>query len=122
VVSHKKRKKEASRAGLTEPELQMLELLEEIIDKFRWLKVLAHTQSYIIREKLKLDDKELDHVLRAATRTLDEDSTLRRWEDGLARLKGELVEGRRGIRRERKRLRREDRDARKGERRAEGEA
>ena len=109
MVSHRKRKKEASQGGLTEPELEMLQMLEEILERFRWLQVLAHTQSFLLREKLKLDDAELDKVLKAATRAVDQDATWHRWQEGLARLKGDILEGRRAIRRERKRMGREKR-------------
>ena len=107
MVSHRKRKKEAARKGLNEPELDMLELFEEILERFRWLQILAHSQSFLLREKLKISDAELDRVLEAATRTVDQDASFERYQDGLARLKAQIVEGRRGIRRERKLMKRE---------------
>ena len=107
MVSHRKRKKEAARKGLNEPELEMLELFEEVLERFRWLQILAHSQSFLLREKLKVSDAELDRVLEAATRTVDQDASFERYQDGLARLKAQIVEGRRGIRRERKLMKRE---------------
>ena len=107
MVSHRKRKKEAARKGLNEPELEMLELFEEILTRFRWLQILAHSQSFLLREKLKISDDELDRVLEAATRTVDQDASFERYRDGLARLKAQVIEGRRGIRRERKLMKRE---------------
>lgn len=107
MVSQRKRKKEAERQGLNRPELEMLEMLEEILERFRWLQVLAHTQSYLLREKLKISEEELDRVLEAASRAVDKDACWQGWQEGLGRLKGSMLEARRGIRRERKLLRRE---------------
>jgi hypothetical protein len=104
MVSIRKRKKEAAKAGLTEPELAMLEICDQMLERFRWLQVLVHAQSFLLRERLKIPDGELDGVLRAASQAVEKDATLRRWEEGLARLKGDIVEGRRAIRRERKKL------------------
>lgn len=107
MVSQRKRKKEAERQGLNCSELQMLEMLEEILERFRWLQVLAHTQSFLLREKLKISEEELDRVLEAATRTVDKDAAWQGWQKGLGKLKGSILEARRGIRRERKHMRRE---------------
>ncbi len=109
MSSHRKRKKAAVMAGLTAPELEMLEMLEEILERFRWLQVLAHTQSFLLREKLKISEEELDQVLEAATRSVDKDAAWVRWREGLGRLKGQILEARRGIRREKKRMARESR-------------
>lgn len=96
--------------GLSEPELAMLELLESVLERFRWLQVLAHTQSYLLREKLRIPQEELDRVLEAASRTVDRDAQQRAWNEEFARIKSGLLEGRRGIQRERKQMRREERD------------
>ena len=111
MVSHRKRKKEAKQQGLNVPELEMLELLEDVLDKFRWLQVLVHAQSFLLRERVKVSDEELDKVLAAATQTVEQDGRCQRWADGLARLKGELVESRRSMRREKKL---QSREARRG--------
>ena len=116
MVSHRKRKKEAKQQGLNVPELEMLELLEEVLDKFRWLQVLVHAQSFLLRDRVKISDEELDKVLAAATQTVEKDARWQRWTEGLARLKGELVESRRAIRREKKIM---GREARRGTQSAE---
>ncbi|MFQ5504822.1 MAG: hypothetical protein ACE5F1_08510 [Planctomycetota bacterium] len=106
MVSQRRRKKVAARAGMTEPELGMLEILEEVLERFRWLQVLAHTQSFLLREKLKISDEELDRVLEAASRSIEKDGTWKRWQEGLGKLRGEILKGRRDIRRERKLMKR----------------
>jgi hypothetical protein len=104
MVSHRQRKKEAARAGLTEPELRLLELVDEILERLRWQSVLLHAQSFLLRERLQVADQELDRVLRAASQAVDKDATWRRWQEGVARLKGEILEQRRAIRREHEHL------------------
>lgn len=111
MASHKKRKKAAAKAGLTEPEMRMLELLEEMLERFRWTQVLVHAQSFLIRDRIKISDAEMDRVLEAASRAIEKDASWLRWEDGLARLRGELIDARRGIRRERKHMARERKGA-----------
>ncbi|MEZ5989795.1 MAG: hypothetical protein R3F30_11860, partial [Planctomycetota bacterium] len=64
-------------------------------------------------------DEELDKVLEAASRSVDKDATWLRWQEGLGRLKGQILEGRRGIRRERRQM---GREARRGSGPAAGEA
>ncbi len=107
MASSRKHKKEAKKLGLNEPELRMAQLLEEVLERFRWLQVLTHTQSFLLREKLKISEAEMDRVLEAASRTVDKDGQLRGWHEELGRLKGQIKEGRRGIRRERKLMSRE---------------
>ena len=100
MVSHRQRKKHAARMGLNEPELDMLEIMEEVLERFRWLQILSHAQSFLLREKLGISDEELDRVLEAATRAVDQDASFERHLDGIARLKAQVVEGRRGVERE----------------------
>jgi hypothetical protein len=59
MASDRKRKKQARMQGLSEPEMAMFELLEDVLERFRWLQVLNHTQSYLLREKLKISQDEL---------------------------------------------------------------
>ncbi len=107
VVSNRRRKKEAKKQGLTEPELRLVELVEEILDKFRWQQVLVHAQSFLLRDKLKISDAELNKLLEAASRAVDKDAAWTGWQERLGRLKGEVLEARRSIRRERKQILRE---------------
>jgi hypothetical protein len=110
MASDRKRKKQARMQGLSEPEMAMFELLEDVLERFRWLQVLNHTQSYLLREKLKISQDELDRVLEAATRTIDRDSQLLSWNEEMGRIKSMFLESRRGIKRERKLMKREERD------------
>ncbi len=98
--------------GLSPEEHRLIALLEEVLERFRWLQVLAHTQSFLLREKLKIPEHELESVLEAASRTVDKDAQLRSWQEELGRLKGGVKEARRSIRRERKQLKREAKSAR----------
>ncbi len=103
MTSHRKRKKEAARAGVEPAELELLELMSEMLERFRWLQILAHAQSYLLRQKLEVSDEELDKVLKASARSFDKDAGFQRWEQRFAAVKAQLLEGRRGIRRENKR-------------------
>lgn len=90
MAARRQRKKQASRRGLSVPELEMLEMLEEMLERFRWMQSLVHAQSYILREQLQLSDEELDGVLAGATRAIEKDASWQRWEAGLRRLRHEL--------------------------------
>lgn len=97
MAAKRQRKKQASRRGLSLPELEMLEMLEEMLERFRWTQALVHAQSYLLREKLGVDDPEIDVVLEGATRAIEKDATWQRWEHGLARLRRELTQSERAI-------------------------
>jgi hypothetical protein len=103
MTSHRKRKKEAAKAGLAPAELELLDLMSEMLERFRWLQILSHAQSYLLRQKLEVSDEELDKVLKASARSFDRDAGFQRWEQRFAAVKAQLLEGRRGIRRENKR-------------------
>ena len=94
LVSNRKRKKQAQGQGLTEPELRMVELLEELVDGVRWLQVLGWSNQFTLQQKLKLSDAERDHILEAAARAVDADGRARRWQQDVSRLKGEISAGR----------------------------
>lgn len=72
------------------PELELLEMVEEMLSRFRWMQSLVHAQSYLLREHLDLDDAELDIALEGATRAIEKDASWQRWEHGLARIRREL--------------------------------
>ena len=90
MAAKRQRKKQATRRGLSVPELEMLEMLEEMLERFRWMQALVHAQSYLLRERLDVDDDELDVVLEGATRAIEKDASWQRWQHGLARLRREL--------------------------------
>ena len=68
MTSQRKRKKQARARDLTERELELAELVEEMLDTFRWLQILAYSNQYMINRKLKVEDSERDNILEAATR------------------------------------------------------
>lgn len=90
MAARRQRKKQASRRGLSVPELEMLEMLEEMLERFRWMQSLVHAQSYLLRENLNVTDEELDLVLEGATRAIEKDASWQRWERGLKKIRHEL--------------------------------
>lgn len=68
----------------------MLEMLEEMLERFRWMQSLVHAQSYLLRERLEIEDEELDVVLEGATRAIEKDASWQRWERGLAKIRRDL--------------------------------
>jgi hypothetical protein len=99
VTSHRDRKRQLERQGLSDPELQMLELLQEVLERFRWSQVLGYAASFLLREKLKITDEERDRVLKSAAAAVEQDGTLKQWQDRVAAIKAGLVQSRRDIKR-----------------------
>jgi hypothetical protein len=106
VTSQRKRKKQAAARDLTERELELAELMEEMLDTFRWLQILAYSNQYMINRKLKVDAAERDNVLEAATRAVEGDKKLHEWRRRLAGLKRETVQIKRVVNRARKDIKR----------------
>ena len=104
VTSMRKRKKQADALGLSERELQMAELLEEVLDHMRWMQILGYTNQYILERKLKVDRDERDKILEAATRAVERDGKLSEWQERLARIKGEAVHIKREINRSKRQM------------------
>ncbi len=102
MTSQRKRKKQASARGLTEPELELIELMEEMLDTFRWLQILGYSNQYLVNRKLKVERAERDSILEAATRAVEGDKKLHEWTARLARLKNEVVQIKRRVNRGRK--------------------
>jgi len=99
VTSNRDRKRQLEQQRLNEPELRMLELLEEVLERFRWSQVLGYASSFLLREKLKISDEERDRVLKAAAAAVEKDGTLKDWQDRVAALKADLVQSRRDMKR-----------------------
>ncbi len=106
MTSQRKRKKQARARDLTERELELAEIVEEMLDTFRWLQILAYSNQYMINRKLKVDDSERDNILEAATRAVEGDKKLHDWRRRLARLKAETVQIKRVVNRARKDIKR----------------
>ena len=104
VTSQRKRKKQATARGLTERELELVELMEEMLDTFRWLQILGYSNQYLVNRKLKIDPDERNSILEAATRAVEGDKKLHDWRQRLARLKGEVTQIKRDVNRARKNI------------------
>lgn len=102
VTSQRKRKKQAKARDLTERELELVELVEELLDTFRWLQILAYSNQYMVNRKLDVSPAERDKILEAATRAVEGDKKLHQWRRRLARLKEETVQIKRTVNRARK--------------------
>lgn len=108
MTSRRKHKKVAASLGLSERELLLTELLEEVLDEVRWLQILGYSNQFLMNRHLEVDPAERDRILEAATRTVDKGRKLHEWHDRLARIKSNVLDIRRGIRRERKDMERRD--------------
>jgi hypothetical protein len=91
VTSQRKRKKVAASLGLSERELLLAELLDEILEHVRWLSILGYGNQYLLRERLEIGEDERRRVLEAATRAVDRDARMHEWRERLARIKGEAA-------------------------------
>lgn len=102
MTSLRKRKKVAEARGLNVPELELLDLVEELLEAHRWLQVLGYANQFVLAQKVKMTDAERDSILEAATRAVDKDARIERWRERLGRLKGEVLAIKREVRRERR--------------------
>lgn len=95
MTSNRKRKKTAQALGLSDGELILAELLEEVLDELRWTRILAYGNQYLVNRFLKTDVAERDRVLEAATRAVEKDARLHEWRERLAQVKSRALEARR---------------------------
>ncbi|MCA8941383.1 MAG: hypothetical protein KDB80_02380 [Planctomycetes bacterium] len=102
MTSHRKRKREAKHRGMSVPELELCELLEEVLDRVRWLQILGYSNQFLLDRYVKVPDAERDKVLEAAVRAVDKDTDLEDWHERLARVKRDVARVRPAIRRARK--------------------
>ncbi|MCC6670750.1 MAG: hypothetical protein IT458_06805 [Planctomycetes bacterium] len=98
MVSHRKRKKEAERLGVTATELDLVALLEEVLDQVRWLKVLGYANQHLLGEHLKIPAAERDRILAAAARAVEDDRQEHAWRARIAALKEAFLRQRRELR------------------------
>ncbi len=101
-MKRRARKKMAQKAGLSLEEAELVELLEEVIERFRMLEVLAFANNYLISQRTSIPGEEREKIFRAALRAVEPESPVEVWKERLGRLKGEILEKKRAIRRERK--------------------
>jgi hypothetical protein len=98
VTSHRKRKRAARTAGLTDAELQLTRLLGEVLDLLRWNQVLGFGNQYLLHEKLRVTPAERERVMHAAAAAVEQDGRLQDWrrrlqevEVALQRVHGQLA-------------------------------
>jgi hypothetical protein len=90
LTSKRKRKKAAVSLGLTERELALVEILEEVLEALRWSQILGYSNQFLINHQLDVSKPDRDHILAAATRTVDRDRKLHEWRARLAGLKDKI--------------------------------
>lgn len=90
MTSRKKRKRSAQARGLTESELQLCELLEEVLAALRWTQVLGWGNQYLLNQRLEVTPEERDRVMRAAAAAVEGDARLADWGQRLAEIKQKL--------------------------------
>jgi hypothetical protein len=100
----RRQKKTAAKQGLSLPELQMVELLEEMLETLRWQQILNYANQFLVQQKLKVEPAERDRILEAATRAVDRDGKLHEWQERIAKLKGEVVQIKRDVSRARRQI------------------
>lgn len=91
MTSTRKRKKQASQQGLSVPQLDLVDLVQELVEAHRWLQILGFANQFALTEKLGLSPPERDRILEAATRAVDKDARLQNWQQRLARVRAELT-------------------------------
>jgi hypothetical protein len=79
MTSRRKRKRQAQARGLTEAELRLLELLEEILEAMRWAQVLGYANQFLVRENLQVSAADRDRVLAAAAAAVERDGRIQDW-------------------------------------------
>jgi len=90
MTSLRKRKRLAQKQGLTVPQLELVELVEELLEAHRWLQVLGYASQFALTRKLGLSAAERDEIIAAATRAVEKDAQRARWRERLARVRAEL--------------------------------
>ena len=90
MTSKRKQRKKAARRGLSDRELELSEIMEEMLERLRWQEILSYANQFLMTEKLQLSRQERDRVLEAATRAVDKDAKLHLWRQRLSRIKGEI--------------------------------
>ena len=91
MTSQRKLKKRAGALGMTGPELQLVELLDEVLKDLRWMQILAYTNQYLLNHHLEVAPEERNQILEAATRAIDKDAKMHEWRERLDRIKSEIV-------------------------------
>lgn len=84
------------------PEFALCELVEEVLDRVRWLQILGYSNQFLLDRHANVSDDERNKVLEAAVRAVDKDRVLAGWHARLAQVKQEVARVRPAIRRAQK--------------------
>jgi hypothetical protein len=90
VTSHRRRKQQARKEGLTTAELQLCELLGEVLELLRWGQVLGYSNQYLLHEKLDVPLEERQRVMRAAAAAVEQDTRFLDWGRRLGEIQASL--------------------------------
>lgn len=91
MASVRKQKRKAQQAGLSVPELQLVELLREVLDLLHWNQVLGYANQYLLHEKLAVPPAERQRVMAAAAAAVAQDGRLQQWGQRLAEVRQALL-------------------------------
>jgi len=90
MTSRRRRKRAAQQSGLTEAELDLVELLEEILEAMRWSQVLGYANQFLLQEQLSVTQKDRDRVLEAAAAIVQSDGRIQDWRARLQLVRAQL--------------------------------
>lgn len=90
MTSRRRRKRAASALGLTEAELGLVDLLDEILEAMRWSQVLGYANQFLLQERLAVTAADRDRVLAAAADAVERDGRLQAWRQRAAELRAAL--------------------------------
>lgn len=91
MASRRRRKRAAQAQGLTAAELELVELLEEVLEAWRWSQVLGYANQFLLNQHLQITAEERDRVMRAAADSVEDDTLLRGWQQRLAAVRARLA-------------------------------
>jgi hypothetical protein len=91
MTSRRRRKRTAQSGGLTEAELDLVELLEEILDAMRWAQVLGYANQFLLQEQGAVSPADRDRVLEAAAAIVEGDGRIQDWRARLHAVRSRLT-------------------------------
>lgn len=92
MTSLRKHKRRLARQGLTGSEQRLLDLVAELIEEVRWLKVLGYGNQWLLAERGGVDPAERDRVFAAVARVVERDTRLQDWRQRLHALRAAQAE------------------------------
>ena len=92
MTSRRRRKRTAQAGGLTEAELDLVELLEEILDAMRWAQVLGYANQFLLQEQGAVSPADRDRVLAAAAAIVEGEGRIQDWRARLHAVRARLAQ------------------------------